>query len=274
MWKHELIEHKYIIPGFQNKEISEYTKKALNEIDTYIQGAVQFYFGDYSKYSGITKKLTYEDVHKAFNPPYDVTAYVFNIMDNGNPEKDFFIIKKTQETRFIMLFFSYAEHIMSKWLLCPDYVVFDNASEHYTIRSIITGDIVTEKEELFIIGCMFSNVLRLTAVLNAKNIITKCKVPPEKLNKKRVKHKHTPYDKYHILEIVRGIPKHKYYGEVSWDYQSPEGAAFHWCRGHFKTYTEDAPLFGKYTGTFWWQPQARGKKECGVITKDYSVTLG
>lgn len=25
-------------------------------------------------------------------------------------------------------------------------------------------------------------------------------------------------------------------------------------RGHFKTYTEERPLFGKYTGTWWWAP--------------------
>lgn len=25
-------------------------------------------------------------------------------------------------------------------------------------------------------------------------------------------------------------------------------------RGHFKTFTEDAPLFGKHTGTWWWSP--------------------
>ena len=27
------------------------------------------------------------------------------------------------------------------------------------------------------------------------------------------------------------------------------------CRGHFKTYTEDAPLFGKHVGTWWWSPR-------------------
>ena len=32
-------------------------------------------------------------------------------------------------------------------------------------------------------------------------------------------------------------------------------------RGHFKTYTDDDPLFGKQTGTFWWAPQARSDRE-------------
>lgn len=34
-------------------------------------------------------------------------------------------------------------------------------------------------------------------------------------------------------------------------------AALHRCRGHFKTYRADAPLFGRLTGQFWWQAQER-----------------
>ena len=48
-------------------------------------------------------------------------------------------------------------------------------------------------------------------------------------------------------------------------------SSFHFARGHFKTYTEDAPLFGKYTGTYWWEAHARGAKSSGEITKDYKV---
>jgi hypothetical protein len=45
----------------------------------------------------------------------------------------------------------------------------------------------------------------------------------------------------------------------------------HKCRGHFKTYTEDAPLFGKYSGRFFVQAHARGKKSNGEILKDYEA---
>lgn len=50
------------------------------------------------------------------------------------------------------------------------------------------------------------------------------------------------------------------------------GNALHICRGHFKTFTADAPLLGKATGTYWWSPQVRGKRDQGVITKDYAVS--
>lgn len=45
----------------------------------------------------------------------------------------------------------------------------------------------------------------------------------------------------------------------------------HWVRGHFKTYAADAPLFGKYAGTFFWPASVRGHAENGVVVKDYKL---
>lgn len=42
-------------------------------------------------------------------------------------------------------------------------------------------------------------------------------------------------------------------------------------RGHFKTYTEEAPLFGKLTGTFWVPSHARGDASLGLAEKDYNL---
>lgn len=47
--------------------------------------------------------------------------------------------------------------------------------------------------------------------------------------------------------------------------------ALHIARGHFATYTEDAPLFGKYTGTFWRPAHVRGKADHGTVHKNYKV---
>jgi hypothetical protein len=43
------------------------------------------------------------------------------------------------------------------------------------------------------------------------------------------------------------------------------------CRGHFKTFTPDAPLFGKHAGQFWWTPHVRGNPDAGIIVNDYRV---
>ena len=45
--------------------------------------------------------------------------------------------------------------------------------------------------------------------------------------------------------------------------------ALHICRGHFAHYTDEHPLFGKYTGTFYRPMHLRGSVEQGVVVKDY-----
>jgi hypothetical protein len=47
--------------------------------------------------------------------------------------------------------------------------------------------------------------------------------------------------------------------------------AMHICRGHFKTYDEDHPLFGKILGTFWWSAHVRGNPAFGFVEKEYAV---
>lgn len=55
--------------------------------------------------------------------------------------------------------------------------------------------------------------------------------------------------------------------------QDPEAVkrALHICRGHFATYTEDRPLFGRHVGRFWHPQHVRGKAEHGEVRKGYAV---
>lgn len=48
--------------------------------------------------------------------------------------------------------------------------------------------------------------------------------------------------------------------------------ALHMARGHFKTFTEDAPLMGKHVGTYWWGWQVRGNPERGQTVTDYKIS--
>ena len=48
----------------------------------------------------------------------------------------------------------------------------------------------------------------------------------------------------------------------------------HLVRGHFKTYTEEAPLFGSLTGTYWWSSHARGDLAAGQRHHKYEVRSG
>jgi len=45
----------------------------------------------------------------------------------------------------------------------------------------------------------------------------------------------------------------------------------HLVRGHFKTFSAEAPLFGRHTGRFWWPASVRGNAERGSVIKDYAA---
>ena len=53
-----------------------------------------------------------------------------------------------------------------------------------------------------------------------------------------------------------------------------DGGRRHLARGHFKTFTEDAPLLGKHVGTYWWGWQVRGQEDKGSIEKVYTLKGG
>lgn len=66
----------------------------------------------------------------------------------------------------------------------------------------------------------------------------------------------------------------------------PNGAAdpqkdimpYHFCRGHFRTYTAKRPMFGRFgnpnmIGKFWDPPRMRGKRERGEVIKDYAISV-
>lgn len=103
-------------------------------------------------------------------------------------------------------------------------------------------------------------------LLNCKNIGFESHSPPKNLNKKRIKAGKMPLFSYKTLVIKPvGKKQEAQAAQGLWDNR------VHLCRGHFKTYTEKNPLFGRITGRFWWQPAVRGNKEKGVVMKDYLV---
>jgi len=49
------------------------------------------------------------------------------------------------------------------------------------------------------------------------------------------------------------------------------GKRLHIVRGHIKHFTPERPLFGKYTGNYWWHQQMRGNADLGRINHEYHV---
>lgn len=74
--------------------------------------------------------------------------------------------------------------------------------------------------------------------------------------------------RYHVLSISSPSGVKSRIGVTS---DSQPLTSLHVCRGHFKRYTHDAPLFGRLTGTFYIPQHTRGRAENGSILKDYKV---
>jgi hypothetical protein len=115
------------------------------------------------------------------------------------------------------------------------------------------------------INCTFLD--QSLKLLNCKNISTEVIKAPEALNKKRRKNGKQEIFDYRILNVTMPGKKQGYREQN----EPLSHNRVHLCRGHFKEYTQEHPLFGKYTGLYWWQPHVRGQNKEGIVMKDYNV---
>lgn len=111
-------------------------------------------------------------------------------------------------------------------------------------------------------------IIYLLSVLSCKNVVTKEILPPEKVNKKRLKNGKLPLYSYHVLNVDLSHGRKKIIGGSE---KSDSHQRIHFQRGHFKQYAEQNKLFGKHTGLYWWQPHLRGTNKDGFVDKDYNI---
>lgn len=104
------------------------------------------------------------------------------------------------------------------------------------------------------------------AFMNCKNVRTETTRTPPKLVKARQKRGRISLE-YGVIRLPKapGAPARREGGS------SGMGVALHLMRGHFKTYTRDAPLMGKHVGTYWWPARVRGNPERGARVRSYQV---
>ena len=150
-----------------------------------------------------------------------------------------------------------------------NYRLYDNTSKAFDPMNSYEklGFETAQKEHMDCLGDVTMAVAILN-VLSCKNVHLSMVDPPRALNKKRVKNGKLPLYRYHVLEVDLGAGRAQ-------SGKAPRGNAgimpVHLCRGHFKEYTEERPLFGRVTGRFWWQPCARGNAQRGAVIKDYKI---
>lgn len=110
--------------------------------------------------------------------------------------------------------------------------------------------------------------LLATSLMNCRNVRQEPAHPPKALSKKHQRKHGRPLISF--TRIVVPTPS----GAGSVRPGTDHGVKpLHVVRGHFKHYTEDAPLFGKHVGSWWWSWAVRGKETAGIREHTY-VTSG
>lgn len=294
MFAHQVIEDLRIyIKLCDDDEIKNY----CNGLIPIIQKSQHFHIGDYDDLYTVYKPFIGTGLFTGQNKvkmPYksmwiDWTNKTFKPdISKGETEspKEAILVYSLSENIICYLCFSYFKE-QELWV--PFFITFftqigetlDNNEEKF--MKYLTG------MDKFFIGCSTSicvkkykahkdriikeityniTMLNITLkLLNCKNIQSEIIKAPEALNKKRRKTGKQEIFNYHVLNVV--VPgKKRGYSPAK---EPLSHNRLHLCRGHFKEYTTDHPLFGHYTGLYWWQPQVRGQNKYGMVIKDYNI---
>lgn len=117
-----------------------------------------------------------------------------------------------------------------------------------------------------VFGSYVGRIMFAIGLLHCKNII-EVEKGGKNPNVKNRRHR-SKGTKHYVLNIVpaRNIKRTEYEQSAKGNQQR-----LHFRRGHFKEYTTEKPLFGKYVGVFWWEAHAAGNAEIGEIKKDYRI---
>ena len=137
---------------------------------------------------------------------------------------------------------------------CINKKLNDLIKNHKDIGSFMTSKFCI----IVLFGIMF---------FNCKNVLVEENYVSKALRKSRNKKNKFPVVKYYTLNISQQKKIYKNLTESGETFKK----ALHICRGHFRTYEESAPLFGRLTGTFFVPMHTRGDAKYGEVVKDYKV---
>ena len=113
-------------------------------------------------------------------------------------------------------------------------------------------------------------VLFALSLMHCRNVTAEQVEPGEKISRAHLRRHGSPLTRYLVLKIE---PMRTVLDDATRSGGGDLGQAIHMCRGHFKSYGPEAPLFGRFTGQWWWHSHQRGQADHGVVTKDYAIAL-
>lgn len=138
---------------------------------------------------------------------------------------------------------------------------------YYTLASLPRAEMQADLKQIHAAVATFvATALFSIGLLHCKNIVAVEK-GGKNPNVKNRRHR-SKGTKHYILNVIpaRNIKRTEYE-------QPAKGSSqrIHFRRGHFKEYTSERPLFGKYVGAFWWEAHAAGNADIGEVKKDYRI---
>jgi len=109
-----------------------------------------------------------------------------------------------------------------------------------------------------------------TSFMHCRNIAINVVAPPPKLAKAARKRHGVPLVRFRTINIE---PMRQVLRTEGRSHETGIKRALHICRGHFRTYSEEKPLFGRVSGTFFIPAHARGSASEGVVVPQYAVDV-
>jgi hypothetical protein len=106
--------------------------------------------------------------------------------------------------------------------------------------------------------------------MHCKNVDVREERPDKAVTRRRERRHGIPLTRYYVLDIAPMTTVLATEGDAA---TTGLRNALHICRGHFKTFSPEAPLFGRLTGTYWWAAQVRGDASQGTVEKDYRIRI-
>ena len=136
-------------------------------------------------------------------------------------------------------------------------------------EQFVSGDDPQETKEF---QRAYVNLMRpaflATSFMHCHNVSVDTVAPPPKLAKAHRKRHGVPLVRFRTINIE---PMRRILHSEGHAHESSIKKALHICRGHFRTYTPEKPLFGKIAGTVFVPMHARGSATKSVIIQQYNV---
>ncbi len=269
MFAHQVIGDMKKISSNENYKLFQKTAKTLPAL---IMNSNKFHVGEMrdivSYFKRDAGKPLFEEHKEYLRMPFKICW--FDYLNNYYREtpKGGMIVLEVSSNKWMVWMFAYiAEDKMWMPKLLSYHVDFSDTCQQlscYAIEDTPAESIKQlRKEDNAELTLLQSAIL----LLNTKNIITEEHHPPEKLNKKRRQLGRQELFTYKTLNVVLPSPSRSSSGSSKTDIHQ----RIHLCRGHFKEYTTENPLFGKHTGLYWWQPHVRGQNKDGIVMKEYEI---